>query len=109
MQDGRLDNAGHLIGFAAECAIKYRISTLTPPPNSPMVHLPELLLVARKHLGPRSAYGTSMFDAIRGDIFSGWQVGNRYLATGHTQAADLAAWMKQTQRLFATANLKEDA
>jgi hypothetical protein len=32
---GKLDNAGYLIGFAAECAIKYHISSLNPSPNIP--------------------------------------------------------------------------
>lgn len=32
---GRLDNAGHLIGFAAECAIKHGIEALGNGATSP--------------------------------------------------------------------------
>lgn len=32
---GRLDNAGHLIGFSAECAIKHRIDSLGLGERSP--------------------------------------------------------------------------
>jgi len=67
---GRADNAAHLVGFAAECAIKHRICSLRPGIDVPHLHFPELLITARKHLGQRSGY-TSMYDVIRGDIFRG--------------------------------------
>ena len=102
---GRPDNAGHLIGFAAECAVKYRISSLRPGTNSPQGHFPEILIAARKHLGQRSSY-TSMYDILKGDIFRGWHVNRRYDETGGTNLDDLEAWFKVTKRLFATAGLK---
>jgi len=102
---GRIDNAGHLIGFAAECAIKHRISTLRPGANSPHGHFPEILVAARTHLGARSGY-TGMYEVLKGDIFKGWTVNRRYSVTGHTDAADLSKWFAATKRLFATAGLK---
>lgn len=103
---GRPDNAGHLLGFAAECAIKYRIASLKPTADKPHGHLPEFLIVARKHLGPRSAYTTGMFDIIKGDIFKSWAVGRRYFVTGHTSQAELDEWFAVTTRLFASAGIK---
>lgn len=102
---GRSDNAGHLIGFAAECAIKYRIVSLRPTTNSPHGHFPDILIAARKHLGARSGY-TQMFDVLKGDIFVGWHVNHRYDETGSTGESDLAKWFNITKRLFATAGLK---
>lgn len=102
---GRYDNAGHLVGFAAECAIKHRIASLRPGANSPQGHFPEILIAARKHLGARSQY-TEMFDIVKGDIFRGWSVNSRYDATGETDPVDLAGWFTVTKRLFATANLR---
>ena len=104
----RLDNAGHLIGFAAECAIKHQLSMLSPP-HEVSVHLPALLLTARKHLGARSQYSLSMFEVLRADILVGWDVNRRYHGTGHTSAEEVALWIKETQRLFACAKLKERA
>ena len=101
----RLDNAGHLIAFAAECAIKHRISSLRPNTNSPHGHFPEILIAARKHLGQRSGY-TSMYGVIKGDIFNGWNVNRRYEATGVTSVTELTNWFAATKRLFATAGLK---
>jgi hypothetical protein len=102
---GRTDNAGHLIGFAAECAIKYKLSTLRPLNNSPHGHFPEILIIARKHLGSRANY-SSMYDILKGNIFIGWHVNRRYDETGNTDPADLTSWFAVTKRLFATAGLK---
>lgn len=102
---GQLDNAGHLIGFAAECAVKHRISSLRPDANAPHGHFPDLLLAARKHLGARSRY-TSMFEVLRSDVLLGWHVNRRYWSTGSTQQAELDSWLSVTKRLLATAGIK---
>lgn len=104
---GKLDNAGHLIGFAAECAIKHRISTLNSNTIVPHGHFPDILIAARKHLGQRSNYTTTMFDILKGDIFSGWHVNRRYYQTGNTTMPEIDAWFKATKRIFATACLKK--
>ena len=101
----KIDNAGHLVGFAAECAIKHRISSLRPGENTPQGHFPEILIAARKQLGPRSQY-TGMYDVLKGDIFYGWNVNHRYYETGHTDPGELTKWFDATKRLFATAGLK---
>lgn len=102
----RLDNAGHLIGFAVECAIKYCISTLKSPPKKPSVHLPKLLPIARIHLGPRGINNAKIYNALRTDILSGWLVENRYFSNGHTKKDDLDLWIKQTGYLFSAAGIK---
>lgn len=103
---GRLDNAGHLLGFAAECAIKHKISTLRPGMNNPHGHFPDLLLIARKHLTQRSGYSTSMLKLLKSDMLVGWLVNRRYYATGNTSAEELEIWFSETKRLLASANLK---
>jgi hypothetical protein len=103
---GRPDNAGHLVGFAAECAIKHKIVSLRSAANASHLHFPDLLVVARKQLGARSRYSVSMFDVLKPDIFSGWHVNRRYDETGSTDVAELTEWFNVTKRLFATAGLK---
>lgn len=102
---GRLDNAGHLIGFSAECAIKYRIDSLGLEGRSPAQHLPEILVAARKRLGERSNY-TSMYNLLKGGIFTDWAVDHRYSVTGKITAEQVAAWFLITQRLLAAANIR---
>jgi len=102
---GRPDNAGHLVGFAAECAIKHRILNLRPQANSPHGHFPELLVIARKHLGARGNF-SNMYNVLKGDVFPGWDVNRRYYETGSTSEAELAGWFSTAKRLFATARLK---
>lgn len=103
---GKLDNAGHLIGFAAECAIKYKISTLPSSQDNPHGHFPSLLIIARKHLTQRSGHTTSMLNFLKSDILHGWTVNRRYDKTGATSQDELDKWIAETGRLFACANLK---
>lgn len=102
---GRLDNAGHLIGFSAECAIKYRIESLGTTARSPAQHLPGILVSARKRLGERSNYA-SMFSLLKSGIFADWAVDHRYSPTGKTTTEQVAAWFLTTQRLLAAANIR---
>lgn len=107
MKSGRLDNAGHLIGFAAECAIKHRIMSLQAGQSSPHGHLPDFLNAARKHLNGRGSYPyPEMLNLLKLDIFSGWSVNRRYYQTGNTTQSELTTWFDVTKRLFATAKLK---
>lgn len=101
---GELDNAGHLVGFAAECAIKFRIATLRPMQGAPHGHLPELLYAARKHTTQRGSYD-SMHGLVKADIFRTWNVNRRYSSTGSTTEAELNEWITCTKRLFAAARI----
>lgn len=104
---GKLDNAGHLVGFAAECAIKHQISSLKPGQPSPHGHLPDFLTVARKHLNGRGNYPyPEMFNLIKDKIFDGWNINRRYYETGNTSEDELNSWFEVTKRLFGTAKLK---
>jgi len=102
---GRVDNAGHLIGFAAECAIKHRIVSRNPAINAPHLHFPELLSIAKKQLGPRSRY-TSMYDVLKPGVLTDWYVNRRYDETGSTSEADLRRWFIDTTKLFKAAEIK---
>ncbi|MND58988.1 hypothetical protein D3C80_501630 [compost metagenome] len=105
MEAGRLDNAGHLIGFSAECAIKYRIDSLGSGVSSPAQHLPEILAAARKRLGGRANYA-SMFNLLKGDAFADWAVDHRYSVTGKVTQVQFDAWFTVTKRLLAAANVR---
>lgn len=102
---GNLDNAGHLIGFSAECAIKHRIESLGSGERSPSLHLPEILVAARKRLGGRVSY-TAMFNLLKNDIFADWSVDHRYSVSGKVTTAQIATWFSVTGRLLAAANIR---
>lgn len=103
--EGRLDNAGHLIGFCAECAIKHRIESLGTGERSPAQHLPEILNAARRRLGERSGY-VEMHHVLKSNIFADWAVDHRYAPTGKTTLVQVAAWFTITQRLLAAAHIR---
>jgi hypothetical protein len=101
----KIDNAGHLIGFAAECAIKYKITTLTPSQGTPHGHFPEIINIAKKHLHGRNP-ALSMHQLLIQGGFTGWNVNRRYHRTGITTEQELATWFQFTKRLLGTANIK---
>jgi hypothetical protein len=104
---GKLDNAGHLVGFAAECAIKHQIASLKPGLPGSHGHLPDFLTVARKHLNGRGNFPyPEMLNIVKLNIFNGWSVSRRYYQTGNTTDDELATWFRETKRLFAAAKLK---
>lgn len=102
---GRLDNAGHLVGFAAECAIKFRIANLRPQQDAPHGHLPDLLLAARKHLGQRGGY-PAMYQLLKGGVLAHWSVNRRYHATGDTSPGEVDGWLGYAKRLLWAAGIK---
>jgi hypothetical protein len=103
---GQLDNAGHLIGFAVECAVKHRISTLSAGADGPHGHFPAFLAIARKHLQQRSGYTTSMFALLKSGILENWDVSRRYYETGNTTQTEIDSWFADANRIFASASLK---
>lgn len=101
---GQLDNAGHLIGFSAECAIKENFKLSGG--NSPAQHLPLLLAAARKHLSSRRDY-TAMYNVLKTDIFSDWNVNHRYASNDNVTAEQFEAWNNVTRRVLAAAQIRE--
>jgi HEPN domain-containing protein len=76
---GRYDSAGHLIGFAAECAVKYCVENLRPAEATPHLHFPQLIEKAKKMLRGRKTH--SLFTLLsQQNYMSGWEIGHRYSA-----------------------------
>jgi hypothetical protein len=98
----KLDNAGHLIGFSAECAIKHAISTFNSNTEKPKGHFPDFVGVAKKHVDKRSA----MFGLLQGDLLDGWRVERRYHSSGATTPAEVDSWFQHTRRLIGAAGIK---
>lgn len=100
--------AGHLIGFAAECAIKYRIETLRPKLDAPHGHLPEILDAARRHL--RGRRDTALHAVLKvSNLMEGWTVSLRYF---HDAAADqgrYGLWREHAVRVIGAAGLRRSS
>ncbi len=101
LSSGKLDNAGHLIGFAAECAIKHGLS-IQSGQVGPHGHLPDLQQIAMRRLTHRS----SLHQVLKQPVLAGWLIERRYYATGTTSLAEVNAWFAETQRIFAASKLR---
>jgi len=102
---GRFDSAGHLIGFAAECAIKHAVLSLAAGPVAKL-HIPLLIEHARKRLhGQRDrAVHTLIGDPA---FFDGWRVEARYESDGGTDASRYASWRVAASRTIGAAGLRK--
>lgn len=98
-----MDTAGHLIGFAAECAIKSNVASLTKG-NAPRGHFPQLVNAARQSLDGRrhSAFLMLLNSRI---IMNGWDVNNRYASDNHVTNQQYLEWRADTQALLNIAGL----
>ncbi|WP_428020217.1 hypothetical protein [Aquabacterium sp.] len=100
---GQYDNAGHLIGFAAECAIKHHMVQVSQ--SSVNLHLPELLAAAKRQLGSRVGY-TSLYDVLKTDALAGWAIDYRYAPTGKISKETLEGWCAGAKRILAAAGVR---
>jgi hypothetical protein len=106
--DGRYDNAGHLIGFAAECALKHHFNVTTTE-SSPRMHLPELASTMRKRFSarnPRQAVMRRLLDGFGAAFFSDWDVAHRYEADGVVSTELYHSWRVVTRRVLGAAGLR---
>jgi hypothetical protein len=101
--NGQYDNAGHLVGFAAECAIKYHMGQVSQ--SSVNLHLPDLLAAAKRQLGSRVGY-TSMYDVLKTEDLAGWAIDYRYAPTGKISSEKLEAWCAGAKRIMAAAGIR---
>lgn len=107
--DGRYDGAGHLVGFAAECAIKHALGIAEPQNGELRVHLPDLAAAARRRFAGRNARQNPMrnlLEATRGGFLSDWNVSFRYFQDGQVGQAQFEVWEKMAKRSLAAANLR---
>jgi len=97
--------AAHLIGFAAECAIKHKIKSLRPQHGAPHGHLPDLLTTARRHLSRRR--DTAFYAVLKvANLMQGWDVSLRYSQDSAVDEAQYSLWRDHAARLLGAAGLR---
>jgi hypothetical protein len=103
----RFDNAGHLVGFAAECAIKYAFEVIEQE-ASPRLHLPELVNVVLKRIHGRSCRQSPLRDLLvktRYGFFHTWRVNARYYNDGYVDSKTYQSWKDLAMRSIGAAKL----
>ena len=106
----RYDNAGHLIGLAAECAIKHAFALIEPSDASPRLHLPDLANAVRKRIkfkSPREVPLRNLLESTRSGFFDDWRVSARYDATGHVDLPTYRKWESLATRTLGAAGLRQ--
>jgi len=104
---GRFDDAGHLIGLAAECALKHGAQGFTTPKGAEINgHLPTIKTHVRQILQGRNIRGPLLAFVSSHEHFAGWHVNDRYRADGHIDQPQYAIWRTETQKAFRIVNLR---
>lgn len=99
------DNGAHLLGFAAECAIKHCIEGLRPASQAPHLHLPELVEKAKRLVHGRKKHPilTVLF---RPTFMPGWKVEFRYSGDGTITQQMYELWRTDATRALGAAQLR---
>jgi hypothetical protein len=101
----RWGNAAHLVGFAAECAVKHRLGSLHPTAKAPHGHFPDLVDTARKHL--RARRDMALHKVLKyPNLMDGWDVSLRYEGDAVVDQTKYSLWRGHAARLFAAAGLR---
>jgi hypothetical protein len=101
------DGAGHLLGFAVECAIKHSVVTIRSIADVPRDHLPGLIDGAKTRLQGRN--NLAIFNVLKQPNFmSGWDVAQRYESTGTITEKEFTAWKNDAYRVFGAAGLRRN-
>jgi hypothetical protein len=99
------DGAGHLIGFAAECAIKHSIEELRPTNQAPHIHFPSLIEKAKRLLRGRSRH--PLFTLLQRTTFmTDWKIEHRYADNGTVTERGYLAWRGDASRALGAAQLR---
>ena len=103
----RLDNAGHLIGLAAECAVKHAFRQAGPNPRP--IHFPQLTAEVRK-LGGRHPVVSKIRRALsppeHGSVFDDWSIAMRYRADGHVADDQYRKWKVAAGQIMSAASIE---
>jgi hypothetical protein len=104
----RFDGAGHLIGFAAECAVKLSVEALRPGANAPHLHFPDLIERAKRILHGRRKHSMLIL-LSRESFMRGWNVAHRYSDDGAVSETHYRAWRTDATRALGAAGLRKSS
>lgn len=106
-RDGRIDNADHLFGISAECAIKWKLMPqLTGEAVKTMkVHVDDLWRKSLRHLKGRQSL--PLLSALKsgGEPFSDWRIDQRYQASGQVAPETAERHRKACSRVMGAVGL----
>jgi hypothetical protein len=102
------DGAGHLIGFAAECALKQGILATIQGIDSVHGHFPGLIEVAKRQLHQRRQ--TGLYTILKNsNLMMGWKVELRYHATGSVNRETYEVWKQHTYSILHASGLRRQS
>jgi hypothetical protein len=104
---GRFDNAGYLIGYAAECAMKKKLRDLHRNQKLKIDgHHPEPQRQIRTFLEKNRLSGPWLSLARNTNLFRGWSPDIRYASDGQIDGEKYLGWKAEAERVLSEARLR---
>ncbi|MGO4167880.1 hypothetical protein [Novosphingobium sp. YAF33] len=105
--NAKYDNAGYLIGYTAECAIKHKMRQVSGQATERIEgHCPNIMNALRLRIQHRGLTG-QWLQVVRGpNPLSDWEVDQRYASNGHVTKEKFEDWQKFANRLMSLAGIK---
>ncbi len=105
-QERRYDNAGHLIGFAAECALKKKLRDLHKNEHANYDgHHKQPLTLIRIFLERSRMAGPWLALCRNPNYFVGWNISQRYASDGTITEQQFNIWPAETKKVLAMARI----
>lgn len=103
---GRYDNAGHLIGFAGECAMKCKMKSMKLSGPDMIGHHPVPQGVIKRAMQRNRMSGQWLALVSSKKLFDGWSVDQRYSPDSTVTLAKYTEWLKDATTIISLLGFK---
>lgn len=101
----KYDTSAHLLGLAAECAIKEKCKITRADLTGIHGHLPDLFRVAIRKVNQHTDRG--LHALLQKQYFCNWSINDRYSSDGKVTEEMLKNWFAETRQIFRYTGIKK--
>lgn len=101
----KYDTSAHLLGLAAECAIKEKCKITRAELTGIHGHLPDLFKVAIRKVNQHTDRG--LHALLQKQYFCNWSINDRYSSDGKVTEEMLKNWFAETRQIFRYTGIKK--
>jgi len=101
----KYDTSAHLLGLAAECAIKDKCNITRADLVGTHGHLPDLFTVALRKINKNN--DKALHAILQKKFFADWSIKDRYSPNGKVTQEILNNWFTETKQIFRHTGIKK--
>lgn len=101
----KYDTSAHLLGLAAECAIKDKCKITRADLTGIHGHLPDLFRIALRKIDHN--HDRALHTLLKRNFFANWSINDRYSSDGKVTQDMLNNWFAETKQIFRHTGIKK--